>query len=104
MNTPSGFDYDISSNRHRGNRASVAAYESVRESLPEARQQVLAAVIHAGWRGLTAKEYAVMTGKYLHQVSGRFSELRFAGLVELTSERRDHCGVVVAVERQGGLF
>lgn len=58
---------------------SLKAYNEILEGLPKMRRTVLNQIKELG--GATIEETALSLGKYPNQVSGRFSELRKAGLI-----------------------
>ena len=84
---------DITANRHGGNAESEAAFRRVGMHLTQARAAVLQAVQNAP-QGLTCKELAEAWDCGQNAISGRFSELLQAGLIERTGERRDGSAVV----------
>lgn len=95
MNTEGLELFDVCAARHKGNAESVAANR--RNSMHRTRQQaeVLEAVRAAGENGLTCRELAERWGVGMNTISGRFSELKRAGLIR-NAGVRDGCGVYVA--------
>jgi predicted Rossmann fold nucleotide-binding protein DprA/Smf involved in DNA uptake len=87
---------DICRSRHRGNVNSNAAFEHHSEQFQTSREMV--------WHklrqhplGMTAKELAVHFNVPLHSISGRVSELKLAGRVGCTGDRRERSAVVIAL-------
>ena len=58
---------------------SLKTYSEIYNELPKMRKAVLDKINDLG--GATIEETAIALGKYPNQVSGRFSELRKAGLI-----------------------
>ncbi len=58
---------------------SLKTYNEIFEALPKMRKQVLIQINALG--SATIEETALALGKYPNQVSGRFSELKKAGLI-----------------------
>ena len=82
---------DICQNRHRGNPESRAAHQRLRKSgrLSADARCIYALILKAGHRGLTPKEAAAVMGKKIHQISGRFTELKRLRLIEPVKDRTD---------------
>lgn len=87
---------DICRTRHRGNANSNAAFEQHSEQFQTSREMV--------WHklrqhplGMTAKELAAHFNVPLHSISGRVSELKLAGRVGCTGDRRERSAVVIAL-------
>lgn len=92
---------DITANRHKGNAESVAAFERARLHMSEGRMRVLQAIRNAP-AGLTCKELAEQWEVGMNAVSGRFSELKSAGLIRPSGARREGGAVMVATINEGG--
>jgi len=88
---------DICENRHKGAATSRDAFEKIEPNLTKARTEVLLAVEKSGSNGITAKEYARNSGKFLNAVSGRFTELSRDGWIIRTDKRREGCSVWIGV-------
>jgi len=84
---------DITANRHQGSPESWAAYQKAHEAMPRQRADVLAHISTAADHGLTAKECAAKMGLPLNHISGRFSELKAAGKIRKTLDRREGSAV-----------
>jgi predicted transcriptional regulator len=63
------------------------------------RELVLFYIDSAGNHGLTCKELASTLGVGMNAISGRWTELKSAGLIEQTG-RRDGCGVYVITKKE----
>lgn len=72
---------DICRNRHQGNAESVAAFQTLLPGLTQRRQHVLSLIQKAGPEGLTVHEVADILNTTPNAVSGRFTELKKAGLI-----------------------
>ena len=72
---------DICQNRHRGNRQSQSAFESIRDDLPARRALCLALIHNAASQGLTVHELAELLETTPNAVSGRLTELKREGLI-----------------------
>jgi hypothetical protein len=83
---------DICERKHCGAATSVEAFDKVEPTLRMVHQEILGLMIHLT-NGLTAKEYAGITGKGLNAVSGRFSELKKANKIKITGDKREGCAV-----------
>lgn len=79
---------DICQSNHGRADTSVTAYDSVRDSLPSARQEVFDAVRDTGMDGATCDEVEHDRGKSHQTCSARFSELKQAGLIVCNGRRR----------------
>lgn len=88
---------DICERKHGGVFTSRQAFERVQPKMAQARQDVLLAVSLSLDTGLTSKEYSERSGKPLHAVSGRFTELAREGWIERTNETRNGSAVWRAV-------
>jgi len=84
--------WDICEARHRSNPESRAAFDRAAPNIPHQRAKVLEAVKNSGDRGLTCRELCSAWGCMMNQVSGRFSELKAAGLISKKGVR-DGCAV-----------
>lgn len=82
--------FDVCQNRHKGSLESIAANPSpIAKS--ESYPRILALL--AG-QPMTSKEIARALGVELNCISGRCSELRFAGSIRKTGERREGAAVL----------
>lgn len=88
---------DITSGKHKGNPASNSAFERGQSSHEAAKQRVYEMI--ADSKGITSKEIAERLGWALHTFSGRISQLKAAGKIVGTGERRDGAEVLVAVRK-----
>lgn len=86
---------DICRNKHGGNPCSEEAFNRASLTIPECRQKVLDAVREAGSQGITCRELAAVWFVGMNVISGRFSELKKAGLVKDSGKRRDGCAVII---------
>lgn len=84
---------DICERKHKGADTSVAAFKKSRKRHPKDREDIRFAVTFEGPYGLTAKEYAARSGRPIHTISGRFSELGQDREIFKTSRRRDGSAV-----------
>jgi predicted transcriptional regulator len=91
--------WDVCANRHKGNAESKAANAKASESKVKQRELVRVWITATRERGLTCKELAHELGVGMNAISGRFSELKAAGLIEQTG-RRDGCGVYVITKKE----
>jgi hypothetical protein len=85
-------DYvDININRHGGNAQSNKANKAVAPHKLNWRERILGFVSyrHSHGLGTTLKDAGVEFGKERGQISGRFTELKVAGLIVETGEERD---------------
>ena len=81
---------DICQSRHQGSEESVVAFETkIKPSLSQSRAKVLAAIKAAGQDGITCKELAASWGVGMNKISGRFSDLKRAGLIAPAGPARD---------------
>jgi hypothetical protein len=92
---------DITRNRHRGNPASVAAYERSLFTHENDEERVYLHIIlvtgpSVGRDGVTSKEVAAALGKPLNAISGRLTSLKMKGKIRGTGVRRDGAEVLVA--------
>tara|TARA_B100000686_G_scaffold354426_1_gene464605 strand:- start:3031 stop:3387 length:357 start_codon:yes stop_codon:yes gene_type:complete len=83
-------DSDICANRHNGNAESINAdpAESIKT---RSRREVFRLINQHD--GITSKEIAKQMGRRLNCISGRISELKKQGLVEVRG-RRNACAVL----------
>lgn len=91
--------FDVCANRHGGNSESAKAYEKAESMIPHKRAAALRYIASQGERGATAQEYADFLGVGINAVSGRFSELKKAGLIRKVGTRGN--GGVFAANDQG---
>jgi DNA-binding transcriptional regulator YhcF (GntR family) len=91
--------WDVCANRHKGNAESKAANAKVSESKTRMQRLVLFNVEKAGDHGLTCKELAGTLNVGMNAISGRWTELKAAGLIEQIG-RRDGCGVYVIKKKE----
>lgn len=90
-------DPDITKSRHKNNPASNAAFERGQSSHEAAKQRVYELIAES--QGITSKEIAERLGWSLHTFSGRISQLKAAGFIRGTGERRYGAEVLVAVRK-----
>lgn len=89
--------------KHGGARGSEEAFETATLGASEHRQQILA-LIRAKGR-LTLKEYCEVYNVTPNQVSGRFTDLRRAGLIEQTDQKKAGCYYwIIAKQKRQSLF
>lgn len=86
---------DICSGRHQGNTESRAANQ---QGLPSRAAQRMAVLIYIRNEPRSMKEVAQLMGVPFNTISGRGSELKRLGLVELTGEVRQGSAVLRAVD------
>lgn len=77
---------DICSNRHGGDRDSLAAHSRV--DAPTDRNLILEMITMSGSQGLTLDEASILTDRPPNQISGGFSELRMRGKIRATETKR----------------
>jgi hypothetical protein len=92
-----GTGYDICANRHGGNTESVAAFETVKDSLTEKQWQVFKYIKARKSRGATVDEIACDLGKTPNAISGRVSELKRDGKIVKCGRRLTRSGCTAAV-------
>jgi hypothetical protein len=88
--------WDITARKHGGNEQSREAHQKVARLAFSDRQKVLREIHSAGRNGATVKDVAAAMCVGLNQISGRFSELKAAGLISKIGVR-DGCGVYVDI-------
>lgn len=66
-------------------KQSLTSYRQIYASLPHERAKLYAYVFHS--KEVTISQYANFVGKGKNSVSGRFTELHHAGLLEVIGER-----------------
>jgi predicted transcriptional regulator len=71
-----------------GRQSSQETLAAITPTLSERRQEVLAAIVAAGAPGITLDELSQRFDVPAHSISGRITELKKAGLVRHTGERR----------------
>ena len=86
--------FDPTANRHSGNAESRAANVKNREIRSQQKTYVLEACRRFG--GVTCRELAKDMKTGMNAISGRFSELKRAGLIRKVGVR-DGCGVYSAI-------
>lgn len=86
--------------RHLGAAESCDAWRRLLADLPERRAAVLAEIASAGPEGMTVIECAAALATTPNVVSGRFTELRAAGLIRRRGDRRGDSAVHVVVRRE----
>ena len=89
---------DICRGRHGGNEESENANKVAEPGKNETRERVFHAVVAAKDDGLTCKELATRWGLGMHQISGRFSELKRDGRIEKIGTR-NRCEVYKVVKQ-----
>lgn len=77
---------DICSRKHGGAETSVEADKTVRKE--KDREQVYGLIYHAGRFGHTLDELCIMLNRAPNQLSGRLTELRMAGRIIISDEKR----------------
>tara|TARA_R100000655_G_scaffold4483_2_gene14503 strand:+ start:7101 stop:7469 length:369 start_codon:yes stop_codon:yes gene_type:complete len=90
---------DICKNRHRGNRESVAAFNGIKKTVSDRREQVRQAIEAAGANGATVHEVAEEMGTNPNNISGRFSELKKDDVIEQIGRRPTASGSTAGVYR-----
>ncbi len=90
---------DICQNRHGGNAESEAAFQDLLPTLTRQRHVVFKLIHASGGDGLTAHEAAAALGKTPNAVSGRFTELKAAGLITKSGRRPTPTGSSAGVYR-----
>lgn len=73
---------------HNGTETSRAAAESIKESAPNLRERIHAAIAAVGWPGMTRDEIAQQTGISPNTVRPRVIELINAGRLYVTTHQR----------------
>jgi predicted transcriptional regulator len=91
--------WDVCANKHKGNAESKEANAKASSGKLQMREYVLLNIEKAGDYGLTCKELADKWGVGMNTISGRWTELKAAGLIEQIG-RRDGCGVYV-IKKKG---
>jgi Fic family protein len=81
-------DRDPDLMRHGGNRESIEAHESIREFKQRVRRAIFKLAKKRRRRGITADEVAAEWGSSHNHVAPRITELKAAGLLVPTAERR----------------
>lgn len=89
--------FDITANRHQGNAESREAFKKIGRLAFNDRQLVYQRIHQAGAAGVTVKEVAQGMGVQINQISGRFTELKAAGLIRKVAVR-DGCGAYADAE------
>ena len=103
MSHVSGFDFDPSAKKHKGNPHSVAAYERGKGSHESMSARLLEMIDAAGSQGLTSAEIEQRTGIAKNRFSGRLTQLYTECAIRREGER-DGCAVWVKFDVPGGLF
>tara|TARA_R110000824_G_scaffold28928_9_gene96892 strand:+ start:495 stop:818 length:324 start_codon:yes stop_codon:yes gene_type:complete len=88
---------DITLSRHGGSRNSTEAFERLKPNLISSRLQVLNLIRDSKFVGLSCKECAADLNVGMNVVSGRFTELKAAGLI-LKQGRREGSAVYITTE------
>jgi len=83
---------DICGGRHGGAITSRLAQLDRADRAAEQRARVHQAILAAGSAGLTVDELAAAWDQPPNRISGRFTELKAAGLLELAGHRRTRAG------------
>lgn len=92
---------DICRRRHGNNPESVQAHRHTHKE--ERYAQILEQLERHGSRGLTLDELSALIDKPPHRLSGRFTELRMAGKIIRTDQKRPtRTGCQASVYRSGG--
>lgn len=90
--------HDITSNKHRGNVASVKAFRKGHGAHESTRRQIFT-MLSETTSGLTSKEIAMRTGWALHTFSGRLAEMKRDGVIRGTGVNRYGAEVLEVVGR-----
>lgn len=90
---------DICAGRHQGNAESEAAFNDLLPTLTRQRHTVFKLIHQSGGAGLTVHEAAATLGKTPNAVSGRFTELKAAGLITKNGRRPTPTGSSAGVYR-----
>lgn len=77
---------DVCRNRHGGAETSIRANKNVRKS--KDRELIYGYIKMAGRFGHTCDELAIMLNRTPNAISGRLTELRIAGRIIISDERR----------------
>ena len=91
--------FDVCARKHKGNKESRKAFQSIKDRLTDMQLVVLSWVRNAGDEGLTCDELSAILGKGENVYSGRFSELHFKGLIKKIGTRSTRNGHPAAVWR-----
>lgn len=83
---------DICANRHRGAPTSRLAQLDRAGRAHDQRARVHLAILDAGPAGLTVDELAARWGQPPNRLSGRFTELKATGLLQIAGHRRTRAG------------
>lgn len=87
----SKYKNDICENKHQQNAESIEANPNVSKKYKDRRR--VFQIILKTYRGITSKEIAEKMGRPLNCISGRISELKRDGSIEVIG-RRDGCAVL----------
>jgi CRP-like cAMP-binding protein len=86
---------DISANRHGGNTVNVLAFRRGEARYANARETIYTLIAESS-DGMTSKEIAQRTGWALHTFSRRLTELKDAGKIRSTRQKRYGAEVWIA--------
>lgn len=90
-------EIDFCASRHRGNPNSRSAFQTIAPKIGQAQKELLDWLKEA--KEGSCEDYARHIGKGVNCVSGRFSELKTAGLIEAFATRKNESGNKVSVYR-----
>ena len=90
---------DICAGRHQGNAESEAAFQDLLPTLTRQRHTIFKLIHQSGGAGLTVHEAAAALEKTPNAVSGRFTELKAAGLIIKHGRRATPTGSSAGVYR-----
>ena len=82
---------DVTANKHRNSPTSIRANNKISKSKAAWQFMCIEYIRRSGTA--TLKELCAHYNKTPNQISGRLSELRFAGRIEKTGETRESCAV-----------
>lgn len=74
-------------NKHGADPESREAWATVKQHARDTRMEVLVEISLAGEHGLTCEEAAAKRGLASYRLSGRFTELKARGLIEVCGRR-----------------
>lgn len=74
-------------NKHQADPESREAWATVKKHARDTRLEVLIEISLAGPHGLTCEEAAAKRGQASYRLSGRFTELKARGLIEVCGRR-----------------
>lgn len=99
-------DFDICGRRHKGNRQSVRAEQSVKDRKPTQTQRIVAYLRERGMLGATCEELSIALELRYTSASARCSEMKECGWVAIAGERKttggDMADVLVLTSKADG--